>query len=393
MVTNDPLPPGSWEGDPERLKALLDAVLVIEAYLDLPMVLQRIVDSATSLAGARYGALGVLDTDRKHLSAFYTSGISEEHVRLIGDLPSGKGILGVLISDPRPVRIADLSRDPRSSGFPANHPEMRSFLGVPVRVRGDVFGNLYLAEKVGAAEFTVADQEIIVALSRAAGIAVDNARLHGYLRELSLAQDRERIARDLHDTVVQRLFATGLSLQSLVRRAPNSEVAERLEAAVDDLDDTITQIRSTIFALGKERVDRGGLRSEVMTLALGSAPSLGFEPRIELRGEIDSVSDPGLCEHVVAALREALSNVARHARASSAEVIVDVSDTEMLLMVVDDGIGVAGTAPRPGGQGVVNLARRAELLGGEMTLSDLSGRGACGTELVWRVPLRVNETP
>ncbi|MDA8401250.1 MAG: histidine kinase, partial [Actinomycetota bacterium] len=200
-------------------------------------------------------------------------------------------------------------------------------------------------------------------------------------------------ARDLHDTVVQRLFATGLSLQSLVRRAPNSEVAERLEAAVDDLDDTITQIRSTIFALGKERVDRGGLRSEVMTLALGSAPSLGFEPRIELRGEIDSVSDPGLCEHVVAALREALSNIARHARASSAEVIVDVSDTEMLLMVVDDGIGVSGTLPRPGGQGVVNLARRAELLGGEMTLSDLSERGACGTELVWRVPLRVNETP
>ncbi len=411
------LSPPSWEADPERLKALLDAVLVIEAYLDLPMVLQRIVDAATSLARARYGALGVLDADRRRLSGFYTSGISEEQVRQIGDLPSGKGILGVLISDPRPVRIADLSSDERSAGFPPGHPPMRSFLGVPVRVRGDVFGNLYLADKIGQAEFTEADEEMIVALAKAAGIAIDNARLHAHLRQLSLAHDRERIARDLHDTVIQRLFATGLSLQGILRRAPGIEIARRLEAAVDDLDETISQIRSTIFALSRNQVGRGELRGEIMTLALGSAPSLGFEPRTHVGEAIDSVTDPSVCEHLVAALREALSNVAKHARASSVDVIVEVVDApdreapradaggsagaggptsdlagspgtrEVVLRVIDDGIGIGTAVTRAGGQGVANLARRAELLGGHMSVSDLGGKGVTGTVLVWRVPL------
>ena len=376
-------------------------MLVIEAYLDLPMVLQRIVDSATSLAAARYGALGVLDADRKRLSSFYTSGISEEDAHKIGDLPTGKGILGLLISDPRPVRIADLSSDPRRSGYPPNHPAMGSFLGVPVRVRGEVFGNLYLADKIGQAEFTEADEEMIVALAKAAGIAIDNARLHAHLRQLSLAQDRERIARDLHDTVVQRLFATGLSLQSVLRRAPSIEIARRLEAAVDDLDETISQIRSTIFALSRDQVGKGELRAEIMTLVLGSAPSLGFEPRVHVAEGIDAVTDPSVCEHLVATLREALSNVGKHARASSVEVTVEVShrgaggidDTgpagtsEIVLRVVDDGVGIGAAIPREGGQGVANLARRAELLGGRMSLSDLGEQGTTGTELVWSAPL------
>ena len=396
-----PASAASWEADPVRLKALLDAVLVIEAYLDLPMVLQRIVDSATSLAAARYGALGVLDADRRRLSSFYTSGISEEDAHKIGDLPTGKGILGLLITDPRPVRIADLSSDPRRSGYPPNHPAMRSFLGVPVRVRGEVFGNLYLADKIGQAEFTEADEEMIVALAKAAGIAIDNARLHAHLRQLSLAQDRERIARDLHDTVVQRLFATGLSLQSVLRRAPSIEIARRLEAAVDDLDETISQIRSTIFALSRDQVGKGELRAEIMTLVLGSAPSLGFEPRVHVAEGIDAVTDPSVCEHLIAALREALSNVGKHARASSVEVTLEVShrgaggvdDTrpggtsEIVLRVVDDGVGIGASIPREGGQGVANLARRAELLGGRMSLSDLGDQGITGTELVWSAPL------
>ncbi|MBO0693449.1 MAG: GAF domain-containing protein, partial [Acidimicrobiaceae bacterium] len=246
--------------DPGQLKALLDAVLVIESDLDLTSLLRRIVTVATDVAGARYGALGVLDEDRVGLSEFVYAGIDPATAERIGHLPEGRGVLGLLILEPHPIRIRDLAMHPYSAGVPAGHPPMRSFLGVPIRVGGEVYGNLYLTEKQGAEEFSDVDEELVSVLARAAGLAIDKARLHTQLSELTLAEDRERIARDLHDTVIQRVFAVGLSLQALVRRSKDPEFVARLQTAVADLDETIRQVRTTIFALEPLPSSEGGLR-------------------------------------------------------------------------------------------------------------------------------------
>ena len=186
---------------------MLRAVVAIGTDLDLTATLQRIVESATELADAHYGALGVLDPTRTFLAEFLTVGIDDETRAEVGDLPKGHGILGLLIREPRPIRLPDLREHPDSFGFPPNHPQMRSFLGVPVMVRGEVFGNLYLTDKRSEDAFSDIDEELVVALASAAGVAIDNARLHARVRDLALLEDRERIAMDLHDTVIQQLFA------------------------------------------------------------------------------------------------------------------------------------------------------------------------------------------
>jgi GAF domain-containing protein len=196
----------------ERLRALLDAVVAIGADLDLRSTLQRIVQAACRLVGARYGALGVIGDDRM-LVEFITQGIDAETHALIGDLPRGHGVLGLLIDDPRPIRLEDITRHPLAYGVPPNHPPMHSFLGVPVRVRDHVFGNLYLAEKPGG--FTEEDEVVVGALAAIAGAAVETTRLRSRLARLAVIEDRERIGRDLHDSIIQDLFATGLELQSL----------------------------------------------------------------------------------------------------------------------------------------------------------------------------------
>ena len=200
---------------PRSLRALLDAVLALGSNLDHPNMLRRIVEAAVGLVDARYGALGVLDDTGTRLAQFITVGIDDDTHRLIGDLPEGHGILGLLIVDAEPLRLPDLREHPDSFGFPPHHPPMRSFLGVPVRVRDQVFGNLYLTDKTTAEVFSDVDEELVVGLAAAAGVAIENARLHSRVAELALVADRERIARDLHDTVIQRLFATALSLQRI----------------------------------------------------------------------------------------------------------------------------------------------------------------------------------
>ena len=241
---------GEFAG-PRSLRQLLDAVLAIGSDLDLPAMLRRIIGSAVELVDATYGALGVLDESRSRLAEFITVGIDEEGRRAIGDLPQGHGILGLLIVDAKPLRLPDLTEHPDSYGFPPNHPPMRSFLGVPIRVRDEVFGNLYLTDKSTAEVFTDVDEELVVGLAAAAGVAIENARLLTRVNDLALLEDRERIARDLHDTVIQRLFATGMLLQStlpLVNADPRAATA-RIGEAVDDLDTTIKEIRSAIFSL------------------------------------------------------------------------------------------------------------------------------------------------
>ena len=375
--------PLSKVNDPDRLRALLNAVLSISSDLSLPHVLRHIVDAAVKVIGARYGALGVLSESGGELAEFVNVGIPSHEIEAIGALPQGRGILGLLIVDPRPLRIADLSGHADSFGFPPHHPPMRSFLGVPIRVRNQVFGNLYLTEKVNASEFSEEDEVLAVALAGAAGVAIENARLHTRIRDLTLIEDRERIAADLHDTVIQRLFATGLSLQATIKAIANPEAAQRVESAVTDLDDTIRQIRSTIFALEAPRVAGRGLRGEILSMVTEAAASLGFEPHLRLDGPLDAVLSEPVAAHLLAVLREGLSNVVRHAQAGQVYVTVALTAEQLTLKVQDDGIG-PGPGKRTGGRGVPSLAQRAEAFGGSMTL--MPGPANKGTVMTWSIP-------
>ena len=370
--------------DPDQIQALLDAVLSIESELDLSVVLRRIVEAARTLTGASYGALGVIDPTGTGLSEFIHVGMDDATADQIGRLPVGEGILGLLILEPASLRLADLTAHPDAGGFPPGHPPMRSFLGVPLRVRDEVFGNLYLTDRMGADGFTAEDEALVSALAVAAGIAIHNSRLHARIGELGLVADRERIARDLHDTVIQRLFATGLSLQSVVPVLDDPEVRNRVEDAILDLDATISQVRTTIFALEPPRTAGRGVRAQVLAVCSEGARGLGFEPEVRFVGAVDRYVGAAVATELLATLREALSNVARHARAQHVEVDLSVGD-QIQLRVTDDGRGVDTTAHRTSryGRGVANMTGRATALGGTLSLS---GRPRGGTELLWRVP-------
>jgi signal transduction histidine kinase len=372
---------------PRSLGRLLDAVMIVSSDLDLPAMLRRIIQAAVDLVDARYGALGVLDDSRTRLAQFITVGIDDDTYAAIGHPPEGHGLLGVLIADAKPVRLPDLTEHPDSYGFPPNHPPMESFLGVPIRLRDDVFGNLYLTDKTTAEVFTDVDEELVVGLAAAAGVAIENVRLHTRVQELALLEDRERIARDLHDTVIQRLFATGLSLQGVARlfRADPQGAIERINLAVDDLDLTVKHIRSAIFGLESSRLARdAGLRGRVLEVVRESSGPLGFEPSVLIDGPLDTGVGDGVTEDLLATLREGLSNVARHARASRAEVEVVAQSDQVRLTILDDGIG-----PPDGeviyGHGLRNMAARADRAGGSMVLQAREGGGA---RLEWSVPRR-----
>jgi len=257
---------------------------------------------------------------------------------------------------------------------------MRTFLGVPVRIRDEIFGNLYLTEKRGGGPFTDADEMLAVALASAAGVAIENARLHERIQELALLRDRERIARDLHDTVIQRLFATGLGLQGLARLVDEVEVADRIQVAVDDLDATIREIRGVIFEL--QAHERGNLSVRVRVLALAAelTPTLGFEPRVHFDGPVDTIVGVALAEHLLAALRELLSNVARHAQATAVDIRLRAG-LEVTLTVTDDGDGQR--RERGTGRGLANLLERAASLGGSFMLRPGEEQGMVA---VWSVP-------
>jgi signal transduction histidine kinase len=537
-----------------RMHSLLEAVLSVGRELDLEQVLRRIVESAVVLADAQYGALGVVD--RHRLSQFLPVGISEGLAYRIGPLPSGHGLLGELIRHPQPLRLTDLSEHPASHGFPEHHPPMRSFLGVPIRVRDEVFGNLYLTEKRGGAQFDPDDEAVLTTLSVAAGVAIDNARLYhesrrreqwlealgvitrmllagtpaaevlsliarlalqvsladsaaillpapgtdslmvevaeghdaervsglvvpsdgslaglavrtgrpavasdvrtdararawplpdqesefgplvavplvanerssGALRlcrlagrpafddhevellsgfaaqaalalelarhraeseHLALLHDRDRIARDLHDLAIQRLFATGLTLQSASRLIEHPEAGERVGRAVDDLDETIKIIRSTIFALravGNEDGEPATLRRRLVKAVRSASDILGFTPSLLMDGPVDTDVPDETGDQVLAVLAEALSNTVRHAHARRVDVRLTVG-ADVVLTVTDNGVGTGDAAPSGG---LVNMRSRAELLGGTLSVETPE---AGGTRVVWRVPRTVN---
>ena len=368
---------------PRQLRRLLDGVLTIGSDLDLLTVLQTIVATAVELVDATYGALGVLDESHSRLSDFITVGIDEAGRRAIGHLPEGHGILGLLIVDPKPLRLPDLREHPDRFGFPPNHPAMTSFLGVPIAVRGEVFGNLYLCDKASGETFTDVDQELVVSLAVAAGIAIENARLHSRVAEFATLEDRERIARDLHDTVIQRLFAIGLGLQASVRLITDPKALDRVTTAIDDLDITVREVRAAIFELHSARLPGRSVRQEFLALCAEASRGLGFEPVVRFDGPIDTAVDESLADDLFAVAREALSNVARHAHAASVEVSIDVRGGSLTVHVTDDGVGI-DPDHSTGGRGVTNLQTRAANAGGSLTITPRAGGG---TRVVWSVPI------
>ncbi|MEU3147840.1 MULTISPECIES: GAF domain-containing sensor histidine kinase [unclassified Streptomyces] len=538
-------------GTRDRVHSLLEAVLEVGRELDLKQVLHSIVDAAAVLVDAEYAALGVIGPDGKRLSAFHTVGISDEEIARIGHYPEGHGILGELIRHPQPLRLTKLSEHSASFGFPAHHPPMNSFLGVPIRVRDQIFGNLYLTEKRAGAQFDEEDESVLSTLAVAAGVAIDNARLYeeSRLRErwlqanteithalisgsggsetllliaerameitgaalaevavpmegtasltvelamgqeaeahrglvvpvddsllgrafttaapvtspdvscdermssgpprfaglgpavavpvgseggvrgivllvraagrsefsdkeieplqgfaaqaavamelaerrrdaeqIAVLEDRDRIARDLHDLAIQRLFATGMTLQSAGRFIEHKEAAERVSRAVGDLDETIKIIRSTIFGLRAHDAASGaGLRARAVRVVGEVAPVLGFAPSVRMEGLVDTHVPKETADHLVAVLSEALTNIARHARADRVDVALETDGREVRLTVADNGVGIPEGGRR---SGLRNMAERAVQLGGDLEIDSASDRG---TTLVWRVPVR-----
>ncbi len=369
--------------DAATLRRVLEATLLIESNLELPEVLRHVVEEACAMTGAKHGALGVLDEDKSSLSEFITVGLSPEQEAAIGPRPKGRGVLGLFISDPQTILIREIGQHPESFGFPLNHPPMTSFLGVPIRVRDEVYGNLYLTDKVGWSEFTDDDAAIVGALSVAAGIAIENARLHDRVRHAVVYEDRDRVARDLHDTVIQRLFALGLTLQGLAARVPAAPAAQ-IGNAVIELDDVITQVRSTIYELGMRDTSRG-VRDDVRMLVEELHDVVSFDVGVRFLGPVDTVITGLVVENLLATIREALTNVEKHAGATTVTVEVSVDRDTCRLTVADDGVGTgAATTSVHEGLGLSNLRRRAEKFHGTMSLQDVPSGG---TVLTWTVPI------
>jgi signal transduction histidine kinase len=367
--------------DPEKLRRLMGAVLMITADVELTDLLRHVVEEARTLVGARYAALGVLNPARTGLEQFLTAGLSEAEEARIGDRPVGRGVLGVLITESSPLRLAHLEEHPGRYGFPANHPPMTSFLGVPVRVRDEVYGNLYLTDKQGEAAFTDEDEALAEALALAAGLAIENNRLHDRVLVMSVLDDRDRIARDLHDRVIQRVYAVGMNLQGATRLPEREQVVERVTRAIDELDLTINEIRSAIFELSEAALP-GGLRQAVLQLAAELSDSLGVRPEVRFEGTVDNSVPQHLGDHVLAVVREGLTNAGKHAEASCYEVTLGVTD-QVVLELLDDGVGIELPQSKPG-LGLINLRDRAEKLGGTFEVHPREGGG---TRLVWSVPL------
>lgn len=359
-----------------RLGALSEAVIDIAKGEDLKASLRRLVENAVALSDATYGALGALGADGS-LEEFTYVGMSEETADEIASFPEGKGLLGHLLTHPVPLRVNPITSHPASSGFPAGHPSMISFLGVPIRIRDEIYGSLYLTEKRGGEDFTEEDEQLVSALASAAGVAIDNARgLEAQHRVIVLAE-RERIARDLHDLVIQRLFATGLTLQAITKdpKLPELDLV-RVREVIDNLDATVQQIRNSVFAL-QDQNGRHGLRARIQNEINSLRSSSAIKMTCEFNGPIDTVIDGELAENVFAVLRELLTNAIKHSSAHLVEVQISALATRCEVRVVDDGIGIEGNVRR---SGLLNLTKRAEDFGGTF---EIYKRPHGGTRAIW----------
>ena len=366
-----------------RQEILVQAALMLASDLPLAALLQRIVELAAEIGGARYAALGVLSPDGELIHEFLTVGVTDEERERIGPLPHGKGLLGALISDARPLRLSRIQSDPRSVGFPSNHPPMTSFLGVPIAVRGKVFGNLYLTEKIASDEFTEEDEDALVKLATQAGIAIEYTRAQEELRRLALVEDRERIAKELHDDVIQSLFAEGMALQAALGMV-NDPVATtaRLESSIEHIDRVIRDLRNYIFALRPGAPADRQLDRSLRALADDFASS-GFTIEVDTDDTVVSLLAAKL-KDVVQFAREAISNAVRHSEGKRVRVSLFRAGDDAMLEIADDGAGFKVERAAGRGQGLSNLRARAQTLGGELEIESEPDEG---TWVRLRIPL------
>ena len=367
------------------VQALSDAIGGIAGILTVDEVLQLIVDRVRSLVGARYAALGILGEDGRRIERFITSGITPEQRRLLGDPPQGHGLLGLIINEGRALRIPDIAAHPASYGFPPNHPSMTTLLGVPVRLKGRIIGNLYLTDKAGAAEFSEDDQQLVELFAAHAGVAIENARLHEAVQHLAVVDERERIGKDLHDGIIQSLYAISLSLEDVPEMMGDDtdEAVARVDRAIDSLNAAISDLRQFVVGLRPEHVDRTDFIGLLATLA--DQVRRDGVIAVDLDLPTDRVDLPAHTRgEILQIAREALSNTARHAHASAARVAVRRSDGTLQIELSDDGVGFdpARGAP-PGHHGLANMRARAEALGGTFSLRS----GTSGTSIIVSVPL------
>jgi signal transduction histidine kinase len=365
--------------DPERLQSLIAAMMLIESDSELDVLLKHLVRSACDLVGAQYGALGVLDASGQRIAEFITFGVDEAQRQAIGHLPVGRGLLGEVIHAGTSIRVDSMPTE-KLSALPTNHPPMHNFLGSPVRTSdGTVFGNLYLTNKLEG-QFTVEDEGLIETLGRAAGLVIDQANQRTRIRGLTLVQERERMARDLHDTVIQRLFAVGLSLHSALTKSLPEDVTAQINEALNDLDDTVRRIRTTIFEITQgPAADRHSLRNQVLRTIDELPSATGLHVDVMFDGPLDGAVGPQSCEQIITSLRELLSNVVRHAHADRALIHLALKDGTLEMRVEDNGNGCTVTSNS--GNGVRNLSTRAEALDGEFLLAPGTRSGMIA---IWR---------
>jgi len=357
---------------PERIAGLVEGAASVARQVDLSDLLRSTVVIAMDLTGARYGALGVVG-EHGGLVDFITVGMDAETVAAIGSPPAGRGVLGTITTTGKTIRLDELASHPDSVGFPGSHPSMDSFLGVPVRVADRVFGNLYLTDKPGG--FTEDDEILVEFLAITAGSAVSTLEFQDRLRRAALLEDRERIARDLHDSIIQDLFAVGLSLQSASGRVASqpAEVAERIEQAVEQLDESISALRRFIFDLRPPMWARPSLRRELADLV--GQLSAPYDARVSL--DVNCPPDlvpPDLADELVQIVKESLSNALRHSGAAKIEVRVGCGRSQVVLSVSDDGRGFDPDS-QTRGMGLANMAERVRDAGGSFRVDSEPGNG------------------
>lgn len=361
----------------DRLVPLIAEAASVEGEADLERMLKTLVAEVQAATGAPYVALGVIG-EHNVLSEFVYEGISEEQADRIGRLPTGHGVLGTVIRENRTIIMEKIADHPDSIGFPEHHPTMEGFLGVPIAVGGDPYGNLYLTDKEGG--FRPEDIAVVEAISRVAGAAIQTARLQTRLRHMAVMEDRHRIARDLHDSVIQDIFAVGLGLQSLSTRIQDPEIAEMLDASIDTLDRSVTTLRKYVFELREAAPQTSSLDEKIQSLVarMGSA----YPTKVELNVEpIDSSKSD---DELMLLLTEALSNALRHSEASYVGVDVELENRELILRVSDDGTGF-DPGQVEAGMGLANMRTRVLGLDGEM---EVESQVAVGTVVTARIPLR-----
>ncbi len=370
----------------QALAALNKAALAISRDLELSQTLQHIVNSARELVPARHAALGVFNSERE-LETFVFSGLNPEEADDIGSFPEGRGMLGAVLDSPHPVRVSDVDNDARSVGIPEGHPTVTNFLGVPIISSEEVQGNLYLTDKVGGDEFTDADEELITIFASHAAVAIKNARLFEEVGRLAIIEERSRIGMDLHDGVIQSIYAVGLTLESaqmILKEKPDA-ARELLSQSIGGLNDAIRDIRNFILDLRPRRFD-GDLQAGVARLVREFQANAMIEVDVAVAEELESSLTPDISQAIFLTAQEALANIARHARATSVVVELNRDADSIWLQIADDGQGFdIQHEDQAVGHGLANMRARAEELGGSFVVKSASGQG---TSVRLRLPLR-----